>query len=249
MKITLLCENSIGPGCWDKCLAEWGLSAFIEYREKRILFDMGTTDVYVKNAKTLGIDLNETDYVVFSHYHSDHTGGLKFHPFKDKEKLIVHPDIPKKLPADDQKILSEDFDVVTSAEAYEFMEGAFYLGQIPRTTPFEQGKYEEDEMNDDSAIAFKTEHGAVVIAGCSHAGICNICEYAKEVTGQKLYAVIGGFHLFEDEPLAVEGTIKYFEKENPKYLLPMHCVDFPVLAEMQQKFGFYKYSAGDVIEL
>lgn len=249
MKITLLCENSVGPGCWDKCLAEWGLSAFVEYKDKKILFDMGTTDVYVKNAKTLGIDLKETDFVVFSHYHIDHTGGLKFHPFQNKVKLIVHPDIPEKLPVDDQKILTNDFEVVTSVQPFEMTEGAFYLGQIPRKTAFEKGQYEEDEMNDDSAVAFKTDQGAVVLAGCSHAGICNICEYAKEITGQDLYAVIGGFHLFEDDPAAIDGTIEYFKKENPKYLLPMHCVVFPVLARMQSEFGFDKYSSGDTIEL
>ena len=104
-------------------------------------------------------------------------------------------------------------------------------------------------MQDDSAIAIKTSKGVVVISGCSHSGICNICEYAKKVTGQELYGVLGGFHLFQNEPEVVEKTIEYFQKENPKYLYPMHCVDFPTLAKLHNFFECQKYSTGDVIEI
>ncbi len=249
MKITLLCENMISEKLWDCGLAEWGFSAFIEKDGKKILFDFGTSDVYVKNAKALRINLEQTDFVVLSHHHNDHIGGIHYHPFKTKKKLITHPDVPVKLPKKDAIKLKQDFELITSKEPLEFAANCFYLGQIPRVTDFENGGYENDDMHDDSALVFKTSKGAVVVTGCSHAGICNICEYAKEVTGQKLHAVIGGFHLFEDNLKAFEGTMKYFEKEKPKHLLPMHCVEFPLLAKMQQKFGFKKYSAGDVITL
>ena len=46
-------------------------------------------------------------------------------------------------------------------------------------------------MDDDTALAFRTEKGAVVVTGCSHSGICNICIHAREVVGQELHAVIG----------------------------------------------------------
>ncbi len=90
-------------------------------------------------------------------------------------------------------------------------------------------------------------------------GNYNICEYAKEVTGQELYAVIGGFHLFEEGKESssnasekIEKTLKYFEIETQKkleYLYPMHCVDFPVLSKFHTKFGCQKKSSGDVIVL
>ncbi len=103
-------------------------------------------------------------------------------------------------------------------------------------------------MLDDSAIAVKSSKGVIVITGCSHAGISNICDYAKQVTGQKLYAVIGGFHLFEDDQKAVNGTIDFFKKEKPKYLYPMHCIDFPTLVKFYTIFGIKKLSTGDTIE-
>ena len=39
------------------------------------------------------------------------------------------------------------------------------------------------------------DKGLVVITGCGHAGIVNILNYAKELTGEdRIYAVIGGLH-------------------------------------------------------
>ena len=249
MKITLLCENMISEKLRDCGLAEWGFSAFIEKDDTKILFDLGTSDVYIKNAKVLGIDLEQVNFLVISHHHNDHIGGIHYHQFKVKKKLITHPDVPGKLPEKDAIKLKQDFEVITSKEPLEFAPDCFYLGQIPRVTDFENGDYEDDDMHDDSALVFKTLKGAVIVTGCSHAGICNICEYAKEVTGQKLYAVIGGFYLFKDNLKAFEETMKYFEKEKVEKLLPMHCIEFSLLAKMQQKFGFKKYSSGDVINI
>ncbi|MCI5052805.1 MAG: MBL fold metallo-hydrolase [Simkaniaceae bacterium] len=246
MEIAILCENtssSVG------CLAEWGYSSFIRFGETKILFDTGYSDVYTRNAKELNIDLEEIDCIVLSHFHCDHTRGLQYHPFSSRKKILCHPDVFKKLPNEETIVLRKDFELVPSRKSLEFAENAFFLGEIPRKTTFEKGRLDNDELLDDSAIAFKTEKGAVVISGCSHAGICNICEYAKKVTGQPLYAVIGGFHLFENDETTVKETLNYFQREKPPKLLPMHCVDFPTLARFHQLFGIKKYSAGDVISL
>ncbi|PIE45046.1 MAG: hypothetical protein CSA45_04585 [Gammaproteobacteria bacterium] len=250
MKITLLCENMIGYRGRKTCLAEWGLSVFVQTGSGvNLLFDTGHTDVYKKNARQLGIALNNTDYVVLSHYHWDHTGGLRFHDFSDKKKLITHPHVLKKLPPQEAKTVINDFDVVTSEKAFEFSPNIFYLGEIPRVTDFEQGRWQDDGMLDDSAIVIKTSKGAVVITGCSHAGICNICEHAKTVSGQPLYAVIGGFHLFANNQSVVDKTMNYFKSESPEHLFPMHCVDFPTQAKFRALFATEKYSTGDVITI
>ena len=241
-------------------LAEWGFSAFIEFNGHKILFDTGLSDVYRRNADVAGIDLETVDTLALSHFHRDHTGGLLHHGFKTKKKIILHPRIlTAVLKTGDQDIkddfanihavLEKDFEVVTSTEALEFAPDAFFLGEIPRLNDFEPGGFEGDAMEDDTALAFRTDKGAVVVTGCSHAGICNISEYAKQVTGQPLYAVIGGFHLLEEENPPLKETIAYFKKENPPVLLPMHCVDFPALVAFHNAFGSKKYAAGDVIEL
>ena len=249
MKITILTENVVSYKGAKSCLAEWGLSIFIQLKNVNILFDTGHTDVYKKNAEALGIDLSKTNYIVLSHNHWDHTGGLRFHNFTDKKNLIAHPDVFTKLPQDQIENIRTDFNVIESKGALEFPKDIFYLGEIPRNNSFESGKYKDDAILDDSAIVIKTKLGAVVITGCSHSGICNICDYAKIISGQKLYAVIGGFHLFEENKNTVEKTIEYFKKENPILIAPMHCVDFPTQVKFHTICGSNKYSTGDTIEL
>lgn len=104
-------------------------------------------------------------------------------------------------------------------------------------------------MLDDSALAFSSNEGVVVVAGCSHAGICNICEYAKAITGQRFHAVIGGFHLLHDENPAVDETIAYFKTEQPAYLAPVHCIDFDIQAKIQRALHYKRPGAGSVIRL
>ncbi len=249
MKISVLAENSAGRSHCGDCLAEWGLSLYLEVNGVRILFDSGHKGTFVQNAKHLGVDLDQTDFVVLSHHHWDHTGGLRFHTFKTKKQLITHPRVLKKIPPDQTRKLTADFEVVTSAQPLEFSPGIHYLGEIPRQTDFEKGAYEDDPMPDDTAIAIQTPKGLILVTGCSHAGVCNITEYAKKVTGQKLYGAIGGFHLFEDDPAAIAGSIAYFKHEKPTFLFPMHCVDHAAMAAFYDAFKVKKYGAGDIFEV
>ncbi len=249
MKITILCENQASYKGAKICLAEWGFSAFIKINDIGILFDTGHTGIYKHNAKQLNINIQDTNFVVLSHHHWDHSGGIQYHNFKNKKKLIVHPEIINKLPSREFQKIKSDFEIIASKKSFEFSDNIYYLGEIPRKNNFEKGIYKNNKMIDDSAIVIKSKSGAAVITGCSHSGICNICEYAKEVTGQKLYAIIGGFHLFENNQKTVDGTIEYFKTEKPKHLYPMHCVDFPTLARFHSTFGIQKLSTGDEIEL
>lgn len=207
-----------------------------------------------------GIDLEDVDFLALSHFHDDHTGGLRHHGFKSRKKIMMHPRVLKTLQNPDggdfkaeyqkiYKILMADFEVIEAKGATEFTKDAFFLGQIPRRNDFEPGDFQGDAMEDDTALAFRTKKGAVVVSGCSHAGICNICDYAKEVTGQPLYGVIGGFHLLSGDKPPIKETIAYFKAEAPKVLLPMHCVGFPALVAFHNEFGSSKYAAGDVITL
>ena len=53
-----------------------GLSFFIETAEKKILFDTGLSGLFFTNAEKMGISLRDLDFLILSHGHSDHTGGL-----------------------------------------------------------------------------------------------------------------------------------------------------------------------------
>lgn len=249
MKITFLVENATSKTNSRLCSSEWGFSAYIETSEGNYLFDTGHTDIYWKNAEKLGIDLNNTDIVLLSHRHWDHVKGLLSHKFKTKKKIITHPETISEADDGVEDIVRRDFDFRPSSGVCEFAPGHFYLGEIPLTVSWEKGVYNEEHLKDDSALAFKTKNGCVVVTGCSHAGISNICEYAKKVTGQDLYAVMGGFHLFEKDSESVDGALEYFKKEKPVHFYPMHCIDFPTMARFYNEFKMPKLGAGDILEL
>jgi 7,8-dihydropterin-6-yl-methyl-4-(beta-D-ribofuranosyl)aminobenzene 5'-phosphate synthase len=58
---------------------DWGYSALVQIGGKRILFDTGgDSDILARNAEAKGVDLSKLDFVVLSHRHSDHLGGLSY---------------------------------------------------------------------------------------------------------------------------------------------------------------------------
>src|SRR5262249_33018789 len=82
---------------------DWGFAALVEYGGKRILFDTGNNaSIFEHNVKALGVDLGNLDFVVMSHRHGDHMGGLayllKVNPtvkiYAPKERSGVYGDNP-----------------------------------------------------------------------------------------------------------------------------------------------------------
>lgn len=74
MNVTILVDNT---ALFDRFFtAEHGFSAYIEAEGCRVLFDTGYSDAVLKNAQKMRIDLLGLDYIVLSHGHLDHTGGL-----------------------------------------------------------------------------------------------------------------------------------------------------------------------------
>lgn len=249
MKLTLLCENQIGHEAAGICKAEWGFSAFIEVSGQKVLFDTGATGLYWENAESLKIPIQDTDMIALSHHHWDHCGGLNSHKFKTKKTVLAHPDVPAKLKDSTRVSLENGFQPLYSSNPVEMAENLYFLGEIPRVTSFERGMYKDDPMKDDTALVYRTDKGCVVITGCSHSGICNICEYAKLISHQNLRGVIGGFHLHKNDGSVIEKTMKYFKKESPEFLYPLHCVDFEVQVLFHTLFGTEKLSTGDILTL
>ena len=91
MKITVLAENSVCKKKTMNVIPEHVLSLFIEFDERKILFDTGQSDLFISNAEKMGIDLSQVDYLVISHGHFDHGGGLKrFLKINKKTRIFLH---------------------------------------------------------------------------------------------------------------------------------------------------------------
>lgn len=87
MKVTMLLENDLER---QDLKNVHGLSFYIETEEKKVLFDFGPDDSFMRNAEKLGIDLKEVDLAVLSHGHQDHGGGIfEFLHYNKKAKVYI----------------------------------------------------------------------------------------------------------------------------------------------------------------
>ncbi len=259
MKISILTDNA--PGTYTA--AEHGLSYLIEHDGRRILFDTGQSDLFLKNADIMNIDMDSVDTIILSHGHYDHGNGLKY---LSGGTLICHPAcFGKKYGRGGKKYiglygnrneLEKKFKLICSAEPYRITEKIVFLGEIPRVTDFESKEtyftFEDgspDYIMDDSAVALIHEQGLFVLTGCGHAGVLNTLEHALKVTGEKrIHGIMGGFHL-KDNNQQTKQTIKYLQQKEVKHVYPSHCTALPAMAAFYDAFGLRQLKTGETIRL
>lgn len=244
--------------------AEHGLSLWLEYRDKKILFDTGQSDLLLRNAKILGIDLADTDGIVISHGHYDHTGGLfAVIDIAKNANLYIHPEAlgPKftqrgnnirnigMTPSTKERIhaLDEGKRVVWTEMPTEVLPGLFITSQIPRNTHFEDtgGAFfmshhckKNDKLIDDQALFFETQNGLVVLLGCAHSGVINTLDYVVKLSGQeRIYGAIGGMHLLNASAERIEYTIEAFRRYKVQKIGLAHCTGLKAAEQFKDAFA------------
>ncbi|MFB6470190.1 MAG: MBL fold metallo-hydrolase [Vulcanisaeta sp. AZ3] len=241
MRITILVDNYTTQlkSLSKRLLSEWGFSAYIH--DYKILYDTGLTGTtLINNMNALGIDLNEPDYLVLSHRHIDHTGGVK--KFLESRRrpitIIAHENLFTKAYSKDEDGNLEDISVdftekylrdkgvnlILIKKPYTITNDVIASGEIPRKWgPSHLGAV-TDEIPDDMALYIKHTKGLIAVTGCGHSGIENIIEYGFQVTGlNKLYAVIGGLHLLGLDENRVRQVANYLTAKSPSVIVGTHC--------------------------
>ncbi len=260
MQITVLINNCVHR---PDLKAEHGISLWLDFGLDCILFDTGASELVVNNAKTLGIDFKNAKGIALSHGHYDHTGGLLAvlnkinkpisiwtHPAAFEEKGAVWGEGIRDigLPFSKKALEKNGARFELDKEPRQLFPGIWLTGEIPRKTTFEDVEaillkkvnenWEPDPILDDGALVIDNPKGAIIITGCAHAGIINTIEYGLQLINTKrLYAVIGGFHLWHASPERLENTIEALKEYDPELLVIGHCTGLDAGAMIKGVFG------------
>lgn len=237
---------------------DWGYAALVEYGGKRILFATGNNpDILERNAKAKGIDFSKLDFVVMSHRHGDHMGGLTY-------LLRVNPKVPIYAPKEGFGVYGADLPGTFYRKDTSLApEQRYYNGTPPEIMRFGSAwpgaNFQLVDKNTDIApdihlltlvsdkpgtlelrevsLAINTPDGLVIVVGCAHPGLDKIVELASTIN-RRIHLIVGGFHLVVAPDADIEKIVTALhDRFKVEYVAPGHCTGEPAFSALKRTFG------------
>ncbi|MBN1463276.1 MAG: MBL fold metallo-hydrolase [Paludibacteraceae bacterium] len=214
MKVSVLLDNRTKNETYS---VEHGLSVYVEVNGKKCLLDLGLSDAFISNAKKIGVDIAEIDYVFLSHGHVDHVGGLPyFLQLNSKAQIIMHEkalsqkyfskrkgfkDIGLKLDLNEHlhrfKLLTANTTIDENIRVITQIAHPYATPKANATLYKDAGNgLELDDFNHELIVCFGKEE-LIVSTGCAHNGLLNILHTVDKEINLPIKIVVGGFHLLD----------------------------------------------------
>ncbi|HQU72612.1 MAG TPA: MBL fold metallo-hydrolase [Calditrichia bacterium] len=255
LTLTILTNNRVQK---RDLLAEDGLSFHIDCDAGQFLFDTGLSDVFLKNAEKLNIDMAAVQKIIFSHGHRDHTGGLvhylkafgkgevicHYNIFNRKYRVFEHGRMEVGMPQEKSDLVRMGGDFILKTHYYKVAGDVYLSGEIPRVNTFELPaefhqeqaleSYITDPLKDDMALILNTTKGLVVLLGDTHSGLINTLTHVVDKTGKnQFFAIVGGLNLRQSPDDKVEKIAYELQQFQFDYLIPIHSTG-------QRAFGIFE---------
>ncbi len=257
----------------DSLLPEWGLSFYIEYEGKKILLDTGASDKFLQNADAKGVDLTQVDVGVLSHAHYDHSDGMaaffernakakfylragtKENCYGVKDGVCRYNGIQRGLLKKHQdRIVYVKGDYVICPGVTLVPHKTKGLEEIARRVDLyikRWGRLRPDPFSHEQSLVFETEKGLVIFNSCSHGGADNIIrEIESTYPGKKIYAILGGFHLYKSSEEEVRAFARRVRETGIEKVYTGHCTGeeaFAILKEELQEQIEQFYSGKEIL--
>ena len=238
-----------------------------EGRSESVLYDAGLgRQTVLHNMDVLEVRTTELRAVILSHGHADHHGGLEglirrvgrrgmplvLHPDVWRDRKIVFPTgVEIHMPPPSYNDLDREGVAIIEERGPSLLLDGMVLvtGQVERVTDFEQGFPLQQARTDDgwepdiwvwddqAVICHLKDKGLLVLSSCSHAGVINVLQHARRLTGiDTVYAFVGGLHLTGGifEPI-IPRTIAELSAIGPAIVVPGHCTGWKATHELARK--------------
>jgi len=275
LKITVVIENN---SSYPNLKSEHGLSFWLSIGDKNFIFDTGASSAAAANMKELALSPKDAEGLIISHGHYDHTGGIESIVGDGFDGLIyLHPDALQQKFSNSSSVARDisipqgcknvilDFQqankVVLVEWPYYILDNCFMTGKIPRSfgnPPTNKVFFldveclNQDNLNDDMAMAIETSKGMVIVCGCAHSGIQNTIDYVLKLSqNKKIYAVLGGTHIKSKDELVLKEISDYLNSLEIAVIAPNHCTCQTAIAYLKENFkgSVIDFSGGCVFEI
>ena len=263
MRIINLVENELGE---TGCEAAHGLSFYVETKNHKLLFDTSPSEVVLRNAQKLGVDLTVVDTVILSHGHYDHSGGIiafmelnpnakiymqhnaggDYYAYDGEDKGFRYIGIDKKILSLPQvQLLEGDTKIDDELQLFTVDKRAFPLPSTNKRLRELHGvEYKQDEFKHEQNLLLTADGKKILFCGCAHNGILNVMETLERKFGKELLPdlVIGGFHLMKRTEFSEADTAEVTEianrlKSYKAHFATCHCTGLPVFNQMKEIMG------------
>ena len=174
---------------------EPGVSYLVEADDTTILFDVGYNvrgehpSPLLRNLEALGVNLEDLGYIVISHLHCDHVGGMRCQRRRTFALSGEPLDLSGMTAFVPEPMTHPTATVEVVEEPQGIAPGVATIGPIGRALFF-LGWVEEQSLAVN--VAGK---GIVLVVGCGHQGVRRITDRAEMLFDEPLYGLIGGLHL------------------------------------------------------
>ncbi|MCF8364251.1 MAG: MBL fold metallo-hydrolase [Bacteroidales bacterium] len=220
----------------DSTISDFGFACLIIRENDTILFDTGSQkDILFHNLNALNVDLSTIQTLVISHHHGDHVGNI--FPL-----IEANPDIQVFLPSTldgNFRGMVESYKVRTEIERNfrEIAYQVFITGEMGFQIP-------------EQSIVIKTEKGLVLISACGHPGIDRMVRKVSRKFDEKVYMVIGGFHLEDYSDKEIDAITETFREFGVEKIAPGHCTGQQAMDRFRQTWhhNFIRSGTGKVFE-
>lgn len=219
----------------DELKADWGFAILITGLSEVVLFDTGANpDIFETNFKKMKLDASSVDFLVLSHEHGDHTGGIPgFVRMKSNIPVIIPASFSGEFK---KKMLRSGLEPVIVNKPAQICESLYTSGEFAGPIP-------------EQALVFNTTKGLVVITGCSHPGIVEMLKKIKTDFNKNIYMVFGGFHLLQKSDKEMEGIIAGIKSLGVIKCGATHCTGDKQIRMFKDSFGddFVEAGVGNTI--